>query len=65
MVVGYSTPLGYPTRFDWTGLAELSVRQSEENGKAPVVSVGLGLRQQVKVTSVFDVRLIAGYSTAF
>ena len=78
-VLGYSVPLGYPTRFDRTGLAEVAVEQSEETGTGPVVTLGLGLRQQVTVTSVLDIgihtdvagsrrddlRLIAGYSTAF
>lgn len=78
-VLGYSTPLGYPTRFDRTGLAEVALQTSEEKGEGPVVSLGLGLRQQVTVRSVLDVglrsdlaggerddiRLIAGYATAF
>jgi hypothetical protein len=81
-VLGYSMPLGYPTRFDRTGLAEVAIQQSEEKGTGPVVTLGLGLRQQTTPTSVLDlglqsdvsgargaarddVRLIAGYSTAF
>ena len=78
-VLGYSTPIGYPARFDRTGLAEVALQTSEEKGEGPVVSLGLGLRQQVTVRSVLDVgvqadlaggerdhvRLIAGYATAF
>jgi hypothetical protein len=54
LVVGYSRPLGYPTRFTTTGLAELSVRAGEERGTGPVLGIGIGLRKQVGVRSVFD-----------
>ncbi len=77
LTLGYSRPLGYPTRFNRTGLAEVSVVQSGEKGGA-VASVGLGLRERVTVTSVLDVglqadvaagreevRLVVGYSSAF
>lgn len=57
VTLGYSAPLGYPARFDRTGLAEVSVQSSEEKGKGPVVAVGVGLRQQVTVRSVLDVGL--------
>lgn len=57
MVLGYSRPLGYPTRFATTGLAELSVRQGEDQGTGPGMGVGLGLRKQVGVLSVVDVGL--------
>lgn len=80
VLLGYSQPLGYPTRFDRTLLAQVGVRANPERGESGIVNVGLGLRQQVTVRSVFDLgltsdvaggrnrdtlRLIAGYSTAF
>jgi hypothetical protein len=82
LTLGYTRPLGYPTRFDRTGLAEVSVRADEENGRGTLVSLGVGLRQQITPRSVMDaglqsdvgasgganredIRVIAGYSTAF
>ncbi|MES2460126.1 MAG: hypothetical protein V4671_06055 [Armatimonadota bacterium] len=55
LVLGLTRPLGYPTRFDRTGLAEIAVRSGEKNGSGAVVSAGIGLRQQVTVRAVFDV----------
>jgi hypothetical protein len=57
LVLGYSRPIGYPTHFLTTGLAEVSVRSGEERGTGPVVGVGFGIRRQVGVRSVFDVGL--------
>jgi hypothetical protein len=57
LTLGYTRPLGYPTRFDRTGLAEVSVRADEETGRGTLVSLGLGLRQQVTPRSVVDVGL--------
>ncbi len=54
VVLGYSRPVGYPTRFDSTALAELSVRAGEERGTGGVVGIGLGFRKQVGVRSVVD-----------
>lgn len=54
VILGYSRPLGYPRRFDRTGVAELAVQMGPESGRGPVVSLGIGLRQQVTVKSVFD-----------
>ena len=81
VVLGYSRPLGYPRRFDRTGLAELAVRASSEEGAGAVVSAGIGLRQQVGYQSVLDIglqsefaggngerdelRVVVGYSTSF
>jgi len=81
LLLGYSRPLGYPTHFDRTILAELGVRGGEEKGTSPIVSAGIGLRQQVGYQDVLDiglqsdftggtgerddVRFIIGYSTAF
>lgn len=81
VILGYSRPLGYPRRFDRTFLAEVGIRGGEEKGTDPIVSAGIGLRQQVGYQNVLDIglqsdiaggsgerddlRLIVGYSTAF
>lgn len=54
LALGYSRPIGYPTHFQTTGLAELSIRAGEREGTGPVVGVGVGLRRQVGVRSVVD-----------
>ena len=67
VVLGYTQPLGYPTKFTRTGLAELGIQAGPESGKGPVVTAGLGLRQQVGVRSVVDVGIqsdIAGFNGA-
>jgi hypothetical protein len=66
-VVGYSHPLGYPTRFTTTGLAELSVRAGEERGTGPVLGIGVGIRKQVGLRSVLDLGIqsdVAGWGGA-
>lgn len=55
--VGYTKPVGYPKRFDRTALAEVSFRPDETTGRGSVVSVGVGLRQQVTPRSVADLGL--------
>ncbi|MFN3648574.1 MAG: transporter [Armatimonadota bacterium] len=79
LVLGYTRPLGYPTKFDTTGLAELSVRAGDERGSGALVGIGLGIRKQVGVRSVMDLgvqsdltgasrdrfRVVAGYSYGF
>lgn len=57
LVLGYSRPLGYPRRFNQTGLAELGVRLGDEEGTDAVVTAGIGLRQQVDYQSVLDIGL--------
>lgn len=54
LVLGYTRPLGYPTQFTTTGLAELSVRAGEKRGAGPILGIGFGVRKQVAVRSVFD-----------
>jgi len=54
LVLGYSRPIGYPTHFQTTGLAEVSVRSGEERGTGPVIGVGIGMRRQVGNRSVVD-----------
>jgi hypothetical protein len=80
VILGYSRPLGYPTRFDRTLLAQVGYRTNEERGESGITTLGVGLRQQVSVRSVFDIglksditggrhrdalQLVAGYSTQF
>ncbi len=55
LILGLTRPLGYPTRFDRTGLAEIAVRSGERTGSGAVLSTGVGLRQQVTVRSVVDI----------
>lgn len=57
LVLGYSRPLGYPRRFNRTGVAELGVRLGDKEGTDAVMTAGIGLRQQVGYQSVFDVGL--------
>jgi hypothetical protein len=57
LTLGYSRPLGYPTRFDTTGVAELSVQSGSESGTGPVIGAGIGVRKQVGVRSVVDLGL--------
>jgi len=56
-VFGYSTPVGYPRRFDQTFLAEFGFEQSPMRGGGYTGSIGIGLRQQVSERSVFDLGL--------
>lgn len=53
-IVGYSSPLGYPRRFDQTLVAELALLQGSSRGQGYTGSLGVGLRQQVDARSVFD-----------
>jgi hypothetical protein len=81
VILGYSRPIGYPTTFTRTFLAEAGVRASEVEDDGTVVSLGIGLRQQIGYQSVLDLgiqgdlageegeanelRFVAGYSVAF
>jgi len=64
LTVGISRPLGYPTRFDRTGVMELGVRASEESGKGAVFYAGAGLRQQVTVRSVADIGITSDFAAS-
>jgi hypothetical protein len=55
VALGLSKPLGYPRKFNRTGLAEVSARQGETHGTGPIVRLGLGVRQQITVRSVIDI----------
>jgi hypothetical protein len=81
VILGYSRPIGYPESFTRTFLAEVGVRASEVEDDGAVVSLGVGLRQQIGYQSVLDLglqgdiagetgdrnelRLVVGYSLAF
>ncbi|HVF85572.1 MAG TPA: hypothetical protein VM821_06300 [Abditibacteriaceae bacterium] len=79
-IAGYSRPVGYPTRFDRTLVAQIGLRANESRGESAVTTLGIGMRQQVTPRSVFDIGLksdvtggrnretlqvVAGYATAF
>ena len=62
VTVGLTRPLGYPTRFDRTGLAELGTRASTETGRGAIFYAGVGVRQQVTVRSVLDVGVSSDFA---
>lgn len=62
VIVGYSQPIGYPTRFDRTLLAQVGYRANPLRGENGITTVGVGLRQQVGVQSVFDVGVLSDLS---
>ncbi len=79
-IVGYSKPIGYPTSFNRTLLAQVALRANPKRGQSGIFNVGIGMRQQVTVDSVFDIgfksdltggrgrsalKFIAGYSKQF
>lgn len=57
-ILGYSTPLGYPKKFDQSVLAEVAYQQQQ-------TSVGVGLRRQISPQSVVDFGVQAGKQTRF
>ncbi len=59
LLVGYSNPLGAPTQFDKTLVAQLSLEQSRVTREGWFSTVGVGLRQQVAEQAVFDFGLEA------
>lgn len=54
-ILGYSSPIGYPRRFDQTVVAEFTIQQSPIRGQGFSGSLGIGLRQQLSPQTVFDV----------
>lgn len=56
-IFGYSKPVGYPTKFDQTMVAEFALTQGKTNGQGYTGTLGVGLRRQVSVRSVFDIGL--------
>jgi hypothetical protein len=80
VVLGYSAPIGYPTNFTRTLVGQIGYRQNDSKGESGILNVGVGLRQQIGIRSVFDIglksdvdggngreklALIAGYSRQF
>lgn len=80
VILGYTHPLGYPTSFTRTLVAQVGYRANEARGSSGLVNVGIGIRQQIGVQSVLDfgiksdvsgganrerLALIAGYSRQF
>lgn len=62
LTVGVSRPMGYPTRFDRTAVAEIGARASEERGKGAIFSAGIGLRQQMTVRTVLDIGITTDFA---
>lgn len=62
VILGYSQPLGYPTRFDRTMLAQVGYRANPLKGESGIATVGVGLRQQIGVQSVLDVGVLSDLS---
>jgi hypothetical protein len=60
--IGISRPLGYPTRFDRTVLAECGTRASNENRRGFVFYTGAGVRQQVTPRSVIDIGVTSDWA---
>lgn len=59
LLVGYSNPLGAPTQFDKTLVAQFGFEQSRRAGEGWFSTLGIGLRQQVAEQAVFDFGLEA------
>lgn len=53
-ILGYSNPLGAPTKFDKTLVAQFGVEQSRLSGEGWIGNFGIGLRQQVSEQGVLD-----------
>ncbi len=62
VTLGFTRPVGYPTSFNQTVVAELGARASQERGRGAVFSAGVGLRRQVTVRSVFDVGIQSDFA---
>lgn len=63
-IIGYSNPIGYPTRFDRTLLAEFGMEQGINIGSGYNSWIGIGLRSRASPTTVFDFGLQADTSRA-
>ncbi|NJK36881.1 MAG: hypothetical protein HC835_07415 [Oscillatoriales cyanobacterium RM2_1_1] len=63
VILGYSTPVGYPRRFDQTFVAETGLRLKDDADSGVNVLVGVGLRQQIGKQSVLDIGLEGDIAT--
>ncbi|MGV3720436.1 MAG: hypothetical protein ACO1SX_05945 [Actinomycetota bacterium] len=67
LILGFTHPIGYPRSFTRTGLAELAVQSSQFSDDGAVLTLGVGMRQQVGVRSVLDLGVeadVAGFDAA-
>lgn len=55
VILGYSAPLGYPTNFIKTLVGQIGYRQNELKNEDPILNVGIGIRKQIGIRSVFDI----------
>lgn len=53
-ILGYSNPLGAPTKFDKTLVAQFAIEQGRMKGEGFTGNFGIGMRQQVSEQGVFD-----------
>jgi hypothetical protein len=63
LILGYSTPLGYPRSFDRTFLAELGVLAGENVNGGVVIRTGVGLRQQIGLQNILDIGIEGDIAT--
>lgn len=54
VIIGYTSPLGYPKKFDQTLVAEFGVQQSRFRDQGYTGTVGIGIRKQMSPRTVFD-----------
>lgn len=53
-ILAYTSPLGYPRKFDTTMVAEFALQQSRTRGQGYTGTLGLGLRKQMSPRTVVD-----------
>jgi hypothetical protein len=54
VIIGYTSPLGYPKRFDRTLVAEFGVQQSRFRDQGYTGTIGVGIRKQMSPRTVVD-----------
>lgn len=54
LILGYSNPVGAPTRFNQTFVAQFGFEQSKLSGEGWIGTLGVGMRIQASEKSVFD-----------
>jgi hypothetical protein len=63
IILGYSTPIGYPRRFDRTFLAELGVITGENTDSGVSIRTGIGMRQQIGLQNILDLGIEGDIAT--
>lgn len=53
-ILGYTSPLGYPRKFDTTMVAEFALQQSRSKGQGYTGTLGVGMRKQMSPRTVID-----------